>query len=148
MEEILRRCPSLQLLVVMSRDDDFISSLQEEEVFKNPRFLVLPNYHWPVPRPKYWANIRNGGPDVFDNAEEIRRDNSQVGKDISVSHNSRPLPTHYPLTFPTLTMAFTTANPSRRIIRGMPDLPLLLLYRWIDPVLITIDIDYCPYIGD
>ncbi|KAF5346772.1 hypothetical protein D9756_010432 [Leucocoprinus leucothites] len=47
MEEILRRCPRLRALVVMSRDYDFSHALQIEPIVRNPRLVLLPSFHWP-----------------------------------------------------------------------------------------------------
>jgi hypothetical protein len=72
MEEILRRCPRLRALIVMSNDYDFNSALQVEPVLHDPRLVLLPSFYWPQSHARYWEKIREGGADVWAQAEKIR----------------------------------------------------------------------------
>ncbi|KAF9449642.1 hypothetical protein P691DRAFT_774525 [Macrolepiota fuliginosa MF-IS2] len=77
MEEFLRQCQKLQVLVVVAHDADFVSAFRAEGTFKNPRTVLLPEFHWPTTHTDYWANLRKGGPGIWENAEKMRNKQEQ-----------------------------------------------------------------------
>ena len=84
MEEILRRCPKLRALIVMSRDRDFSSALEFEPVLGNPRLVFFPSMDWSDSHAGYQKNITSEGANLWDRAERFR---SEQEKDGSVSSN-------------------------------------------------------------
>lgn len=71
MEEILRRCPKLRALIIVSRDYNFITALEFEPVLDNPRLVYFPSSDLYVGN-RNRKNIRTERAHLWDRAERLR----------------------------------------------------------------------------
>ena len=68
-EDMLKRCPRLQILILETRDIRFQNAISE--VRDDPRTVVQQSFSGDVPQSEYWEEIRQGGPDLWSRAESV-----------------------------------------------------------------------------
>ena len=68
-EDVLKRCPRLQILILETRDIGFQNAISE--VRNDPRTVVQQSFSGDVPQSEYWEEIRQGGPDMWSRAESV-----------------------------------------------------------------------------
>ncbi|KAF7376663.1 hypothetical protein MSAN_00083100 [Mycena sanguinolenta] len=71
--------PHLKMLIAVSRDEHFIAALELAGCLKDPRFMCLPSYHYPLSPTAFWDGVARGEVDFWSR----RNTNSAV-----VSRNS------------------------------------------------------------
>lgn len=68
-EDVLKRCPRLQILILETRDTRFRNAISE--VRNDPRTVIQQSFNGDVPQSEYWEEIRQGGSDLWSRAESV-----------------------------------------------------------------------------
>jgi len=68
-QEVLKRCPRLQILILETRDTYFQSAISELK--DDPRTVVQQSFNGDVPQSEYWEAVRQGGSDLWSRAEDV-----------------------------------------------------------------------------
>ncbi|KIM45563.1 hypothetical protein M413DRAFT_442235 [Hebeloma cylindrosporum] len=68
-EDVLKRCPRLEVLILETRDTYFRNALFE--IKNDPRTVVQKSFNGNVPQSEYWEAIRQGGLDMWSRAEKV-----------------------------------------------------------------------------
>lgn len=70
--DLLSNCESLNTLVLISSDARFSNALYREHKLHNSRLVTLPTFHYPDRYHTYWRALRQGEPDMWERADEIK----------------------------------------------------------------------------
>ncbi|KAH9484922.1 hypothetical protein JR316_0001824 [Psilocybe cubensis] len=71
LQTVFEDCPNLRLLLLLSSDKQFMASLEETGITRDPRVVLREQFNSPKSLVEYWDCVRHGGPDFWTSAEEL-----------------------------------------------------------------------------
>ncbi|TFK44099.1 hypothetical protein BDQ12DRAFT_660917 [Crucibulum laeve] len=77
---LLEKSDTLQALLIISMDDDFIELVKEHGLRDNPRVVVMPTFDsFAETEAEYWKAVVQGGPDFWTAADKVVQKQTEEG---------------------------------------------------------------------